>query len=92
MCSTSFTNNSDSKLKENQTPASLADLQAIFDAVNVKTYERNDLNMQKRVGFIAQDLESALSGHEYFEHIVGAGTITKGETEEGEPIEEEIKL
>ena len=86
MCSTS-----DSRLKDNQTLASLADLQAIFDAVEVKTYERNDLNMQKRVGFIAQDLESALLGHEYFEHIVGAGTITTGETEEGEPTEEAIK-
>ena len=78
-----------------QTLASLADLQAIFDAVEVKTYERNDLNMQKRVGFIAQDLESALLGHEYFAHIVGAGTITNGATEEGEhigePIEETIK-
>ena len=64
-------------------------MQAIFDAVEVKTYERNDLGGQKRVGFIAQEIEAVLP--EYYKHIVGEGTIQKGETEDGEPIEETIK-
>jgi hypothetical protein len=86
VCGTSFTNNSDSKLKDNQQPASLADLQAIFDAVEVKTYERNDLAGQKRVGFVAQEIEAALSGHEYYQHIVGEGTVQRGEDAEVETI------
>ena len=64
-------------------------MQAIFDAVEVKTYERNDRNGEKRVGFIAQDIEAVLP--EYFQHIVGQGTISRGENEGGEPIEETIK-
>ena len=44
---------------------------------------------QKRVGFIAQEIEATLP--ESFRHIVGQGTITRGKTEEGEPIEETIK-
>ena len=47
---------------------------------------RIDLNGQARCGFIAQDLEAVLP--ESYRHIVGEGTITRGETEEGEPIEE----
>jgi hypothetical protein len=86
VCNTSFTNNSDSKLKDNQQPASLADLQGIFDAVEVKIYERNDLNGQKRVGFIAQDFEAAVSGHEHFKHIVGEGTLQRTEDSEEESI------
>ena len=61
-------------------------MQAIFDAVEVMTYERNDLGGQKRVGVIAQEIEAVLP--ESYRHIVGQGTISKGETEEGEPIEE----
>ncbi len=72
VCNTTFTNNSDGRLKDNQTEASLSEMMAIFDAVDVKTYERNDLAGQPRVGFIAQELEAALTGN--FTHIVGQGT------------------
>ena len=63
-------------------------MQAILDAVEVMTYERNDLGGQKRVGFIAQEFEAVLP--ESYRHIVGQGTISKGDTEEGEP--ETIKV
>ena len=79
-------NTSDSKLKDNQALASLSELQGIFDAVDVKTYERNDLNGQKRVGFIAQDFEAAVSGHEHFKHIVGEGTLQRTADSEVEEI------
>ena len=88
-CNSSFCSSSDSKLKSNQALASLSDMQGIFDAVNVKTYDRIDLNGQPRCGFIAQDLEVVLP--ESYKHIVGEGTITMGKTEEGEPSEETIK-
>ena len=38
--------------------------------------------MQKRVGFVAQELEAAVSGYDHFKHIVGSGTIVTGENEE----------
>ena len=56
----------------------------IFDKINVKTYERNDLQNQKRVGFIAQDFDKVLP--EYFKHIVGDGTIQRTEESEVEDI------
>ena len=79
MCNTSFTNNSDSKLKDKQRTADAGQLQAIFDGVEVKSYERNDLDNQERTGFIAQELEALLP--ESCRHIVGEGTM---ETEAGE--------
>ena len=88
-CASGMCSASDSRLKDNQTPASLGDMQAIFDGVDVKTYERNDLNSQKRVGFIAQEIEAVLP--ESYRHIVGQGTISRDKTEEGESIEETIK-
>ena len=39
VCNSSMCNTSDSRLKDNQTPASLSDMQSIFDAVEVKTYQ-----------------------------------------------------
>ena len=64
-------------------------MQAIFDAVEVKTYEHNDMGGQKRVGFIAQEIEAVLP--ENYRHIVGQGTISRDKNEEGDPIEETIK-
>ncbi len=81
VCNTTFTNNSDGRLKDNQTTASLTEMMAIFDAVDVKTYERNDLAGQPRVGFIAQELEAALTGN--FAHIVGQGTRQTTSTQAG---------
>ena len=50
----------------------------------MKTYERNDLNGQKRIGFISQDFEKALP--EDFKHIVGDGTLKRTEDSEEEAI------
>jgi hypothetical protein len=60
--------------------ADLGAIQAVFDAIDVKTYERNDLNGQKRIGFISQDFEKALP--EDFKHIVGNGTLKREDSEE----------
>ena len=84
VCSTSFTNNSDSKLKDNQQIADLDEIQNMFNKIDVKTYERNDLQNQKRVGFIAQDFEAILP--EYYKHIVGDGTIQRTTESEVEDI------
>ena len=56
---TSFFNNSDSKLKYDQRTADHAAIQAVFDAIDVNTYTRNDLG-QQRIGFIADDFFAAL--------------------------------
>jgi hypothetical protein len=84
VCNTSFQNNSDSKLKDNQTIANIDDMQSIFDNVEVKTYERNDLNGQKRVGFIANEFEAVLP--DYAKHIVGTGSLKRSEDAEEEEI------
>jgi hypothetical protein len=84
VCNTSFTNNSDSKLKDDQQPADLVEIQRVFDAIQVKTYMRNDLGDQKRIGFIAQEIEAALP--EQFKHIVGNGTLKRSEESEEELI------
>jgi hypothetical protein len=84
VCNTSFTNNSDTRLKDNQQSADLDEIQTVFDAVEVKTYERNDLSGQKRVGFIAQEFEAVLP--EVFKHIVGDGTLKRSEESDEEVI------
>ena len=83
-CNSSFCSSSDSKLKSNQALANLSDMQDIFNSVNVKTYDRIDLNGQKRVGFVAQEIEAVLP--ESYRHIVGDGTIQRGDDEEAETI------
>ena len=49
----------------------------------MKKYTRNDRNNEKRVGFIAQDLQAACAGS--FAHIVGSTTVTQ-EDAQGEDI------
>ena len=43
----------------------------MFNNIDVYTYERNDLNNEKRVGFIAQHVESAISKYEYYKKNIG---------------------
>ena len=74
---TTCTNTSDTKLKDNQQIADLDEIQNMFDKVDVKTYERNDLNNEKRVGFIAQNFEAVLP--EYYKKNVGTGTFKRTE-------------
>ena len=58
-----FNSSSDTKLKDDQQVAPTADAAAILAAVDVKTYSRSELDGQKRVGFIAQELQEACDGH-----------------------------
>ena len=82
VCADSFSSNSDRALKDNETPITVAEAAAILDAVEAKTYTRNDTG-EDRHGFIAQDLEAACTGN--FAHIVGStpATDTEGEEIEG---------
>ena len=52
---------SDRALKEAIAPADRHQIQKVFDAVEVQTYQRIDLP-GSRIGFIAQDMEQALEG------------------------------
>ena len=72
-----FNSSSDSKLKDDQQTAPTADAAAILAAVDVKTYSRNDLDGQKRIGFVAQDLRQVCDGH--WTHIVSSNPDTDEE-------------
>ena len=50
---------SDEKIKQNIVNADLDTIQSVFDAVQVKTYERTDVPGQ-RIGFIANEIVDAL--------------------------------
>jgi len=65
----SLTQTSDESIKENIEPASLDELQSIFDRVEVKQYNRTDIPGD-RVGFIAQDIKSAISVDSKLQNIV----------------------
>ena len=51
---------SDSSIKQSTANASLDTIQSVFDAVEVKTYERTDIPGQSRIGFLANDVVAAL--------------------------------
>ena len=61
---------SDERVKENIELADLAEIQAIFDSVEVKTYERNDGLLGSRIGFIAQDFQKSIDNDSKFQNIV----------------------
>jgi hypothetical protein len=63
-----YFSSSDLRIKNDIQDASLEACQQVFDAVQVKTYERTDL-AGKRIGFIAQDIEA--SSPEEFANLVG---------------------
>ena len=86
VCNSSMCNTSDSRLKDDQQIANLSTMQTIFDSIEAKTYTRNDLGGQKRMGFIAQDIEAAMSGHESYKFIVGEGSFQRNEDSEVEAI------
>ena len=57
----SFTSTSDASIKEGAEVVSPGECRALFDAIDVKRYYRTDLQ-QRRVGFIAQDVEAVATG------------------------------
>jgi len=65
----SLTQTSDESIKENITHASLDELQSVFDSVEVKQYNRTDVP-GNRIGFIAQDIKSAISADSKMQNIV----------------------
>jgi hypothetical protein len=64
-----YFSSSDRALKSDIEDASLQSCQEVFDAVEVKTYERTDLAPGKRIGFIAQDIQQSLPAE--FANLVG---------------------
>ena len=72
-------NSSDSRLKDNQLPMSTKDAWEILNAVQAKTYTRNDQGGAPKFGFIAQEMEAAVQGKANFECLVGS---TEGDDEE----------
>jgi hypothetical protein len=71
-----YFSSSDRALKSDIEDASLQSCQEVFDAVEVKTYERTDLAPGKRVGFIAQDIQQSLPAE--FANLVGTRPETAG--------------
>lgn len=65
-----YFSSSDERLKTSIQDASLQSCQQVFDAVEVKTYERTDLAPGKRIGFIAQDVVQSNLPEE-FANLVG---------------------
>ena len=78
---------SDQRLKEDIETASPADCKAIFDAVEVKTFQWKR-DGQRSVGFIAQEVEAALPTNGKFDDIVNQCTYQP--TEEDEPLEKKV--
>ena len=67
----SLAQSSDIRYKENVQVASLDACLQIFDRIEVKTYQRNDYEIDKtRIGFIAQDWQEALPPE--FQNIVSS--------------------
>ena len=57
---------SDSRIKQNQQPASQTALCRVFDALVPKTYDRQDnpeMTPEHRIGFIADDVKAAMAMH-----------------------------
>ena len=65
----SLTQTSDKSIKQSIELANLDELQQIFDRVEVKQYHRIDIPGD-RVGFIAQDVQAAISEDSKFQNIV----------------------
>ena len=78
----SFQNSSDTRLKDNQRPCDIKVVGRILDLVSAKTYERNDMNGEPRVGFVANDLKDACQGP--YACILGEQPILSDEGDEVE--------
>ena len=82
----------DSKLKNDQRLVNLNDTYDIFNAIEVKSYIRNDIEHElqtnfRRIGFIAQDVAACVNDKEDFKSLVLDSTL--GTNEDG--TEQDIK-
>ena len=75
------TQTSDRRVKTDIEDANLDDAQRVFDAVGVKRYRRTDM-AGSRVGFIAQDMQAALTGTGW-ENVMGTMRQQTPATEPG---------
>ena len=66
----SFPLSSDQSIKDNISKADYSEIQNIFDAIDVKTYTRNDGVEGSRIGFIANDFDNNISEESQFQNIV----------------------
>ena len=80
---TTFNSYSDNKLKDTQQTGDHDVIQHAFDSIAVKQHGRTDLNNERRIGFIADDLFGALP--EDFSSTVSEQTDQNPE-QDGEPI------
>ena len=77
---------SDTRLKENQAIVPLTDLTSIFNAIETKEYDLKtsadvdgtELPSERRVGFIADDVQAAIAGSDW-SNIVGAKSVNNTE-------------
>jgi hypothetical protein len=69
----SVTSNSDQSLKDNIVDVNKTECMSLLNNINAKTYERNDMNGEKRVGFIANQFDDLLGIN--MRNIVGTTTI-----------------
>ena len=74
----------DSILKDDQQPLDLAELQAVFDNVNPKSYVRNDIpddvaNGTRKIGFIAQDVQAQIADKPDLQSLIMKSTLGKNE-------------
>ena len=81
-----FHNNSDSALKDDQKEVREEETMAVLRAVSPKTYRRNDLQGQSRIGFVAQDIEGVVPPEVVppeWTNLVGESTNEAGQTIKG---------
>ena len=74
-------NSSDAVLKDNQQEVPEETALGVLRAVSPKTYLRNDLQGQSRIGFIAQDIEGAIPPE--WTNLVGECVNDAGQTIKG---------
>ena len=67
---TGSVSSSDQSIKDNILKADYQEIQNIFNSIDVKTYTRNDGVEGSRIGFIAQDWDSAISSDSKIQNIV----------------------
>ena len=72
----SFVSNSDITLKDNVTDIDNNECIRLLETISPKTYTRNDLNNEKRVGFISNEFDNELNDD--MKNIIGSNKDDEG--------------
>ena len=80
----SLTQNSDASLNDNVEDVGLTHCMHMLENIHAKTYARNDMEKNKRLGFIAQDVNAYLP--DKFDDIIGSSMITDEQGENSKQI------